>query len=116
VLRKGGAVVDGFAGAALGDRKLVAKTLAARPEFARERDHGGLTALQCAAGSRLPGAAVLEVATLLLDAGAEIAAKTKSWGHDVDAVYFAASAKNLELFGLLLDRGADPTAAVVPAL
>ncbi len=116
VLRKGGAVVDGFAGAALGDRKLVEKALAVRPEFARERDHGGLTALQCAAGSRLPGAAVLEVAVMLLDAGAEIAAKTKSWGHDVDAVYFAASAKNLDLFRLLLDRGADPTAAVVPAL
>jgi hypothetical protein len=37
VLRKGGAKMDGFAGAALGDRPLVEKTLRTRPDFARER-------------------------------------------------------------------------------
>jgi hypothetical protein len=49
----------------------VAKTLAGRPEFALERDSGALTALQCAAGSRLPKVDVIAVATLLLDAGAD---------------------------------------------
>ena len=49
VLRQGGAKIDGFAGAALGDRKRVEQTLRDRPGFARERDHYGLTALQCAA-------------------------------------------------------------------
>jgi hypothetical protein len=56
VLRKHGAKMDGFAGAALGDRKLVEKALAADPGFARTRDAGTLTALHCAAGSRLPTA------------------------------------------------------------
>lgn len=60
----------------------------------------------------MPGAAVLDIAIFLLDAGAEIAAKTKSWGHDVDAIYFAGSAKNLELFRLLLEHGADLDRAV----
>ncbi|MCU1237352.1 MAG: hypothetical protein JWP63_5319, partial [Candidatus Solibacter sp.] len=52
VLRKGGAKIDGFVGAALGDLKRVETALAADPEFVRARDHGGLTTLQCAAGSR----------------------------------------------------------------
>ena len=116
-LRKAGARMDGFAGAALGDRRLVEKTLRTRPEFARQRDgSGGLTALQCAAGSRLPGAALVGIARLLLDAGAEVGARTESWGHAVDAVYLAASAKNKALFQLLLERGADATEALSPAL
>lgn len=115
-LRKAGAKMDGFAGAALGDRKLVEKTLAKRPDFANDRDSGGLTALQCAAGSRYPGAKLVEIARLLLDAGADLRARTQSWNHQVDAVYFAASAKNKDIFELLLDRGADPTDALVPAL
>lgn len=115
-LKKAGAKMDGFAAAALGDRKLVEKTLRQRPEFARERDSGGLTALQCAAGSRYPGAKTLDIARLLLDAGADLKAKTKSWNHDVDAMYFAASSKNKAIFGLFLDRGADSTEALVHAL
>src|SRR5436309_1026600 len=55
-------------------------------------------------------------ARLLLDAGADMAALTKSWNHDIDAVYLAASAHNKPLFDLFLERGADPTAALVPAL
>ncbi len=106
---------DPFAAAALGDRKQVEAALRADPGFAQTRDMGGLTALQCAAGSRMPGALV-EVARMLLDAGAEAAAKTKSWNHDIDAVYLAASAKNQAMFELLLDAGADPTAALTPAL
>jgi len=116
VLRKGGAKVDGFAGAALGDRKLVEKTLRARPDFARDRDHGGLTALQCAAGSRMPKADTLGIARLLIDAGAEVGALTRSWAHDVNAAYFAAGTKNRALFELLLDRGADATDALSHAV
>ena len=110
-LRQAGARVDGFAAAALGDRKLVAKALRDRPQFARERDHGGLTALQCAAGSRMPGAAAVEISKLLIEAGADVRAKTKSWNHDVDAAYFAAGSGSTALFELLLQNGADATEA-----
>lgn len=116
VLRQGGAKIDGFAGAALGNRKLVEKTLRERPDFARDRDHGGLTALQCAAGSRMPKADTLEVARLLIDAGAEVGALTRSWSHDVNAAYFAAGTKNLAMFDLLLGSGADATDALSHAV
>jgi len=112
VLRAGGAKMDGFAAAALGDGKLVEKTLRRRPEFARERDHGGLTALQCAAGSRMPKADTLGVARLLIDAGAEVGALTRSWAQDVNAVYFAAATKNRAMFDLLLGSAADATDAL----
>lgn len=116
VLRKGGARIDGFAGATLGDRKLVEHTLRTRPDFARDRDHGGLTALQCAAGSRMPQAGTLEIARLLIDAGAPVRALTRSWAHDVNAAYFAAGAKNKAMFDLLLASGADATDALSHAV
>jgi ankyrin repeat protein len=106
---------DPFAAAALADKKSVEAALRKRPDFARERDMGSLTALQCAAGSRMPGPLV-EIARLLIDAGADIAAKTRSWSHDIDALYLAASAKNTAVFELLLDSGADATEALAPAL
>jgi len=112
VLRAAGARIDGFTGAALGDAKLVAKTLAKHPDFASERDSGVLTALQCAAGSRLPKVDVIDVATLLLDAGADPNAQTRSWASTVDATYFASGANNSAMFELLLERAADPTVAV----
>ena len=115
-LRKAGTKMDGFVAAALGDRKLVEKTLRQRPEFAEERDTGGLTALQCAAGSRYPGARLLDIAHLLLDAGADVQAKTLSWNHEIDALYFAASAKNKSVFELLLRRGGDATEGLVHSL
>jgi ankyrin repeat protein len=115
-LRKSGARMDGFAAAAFGDAKLVEKRLRADPNFARARDHGALTALQCAAGSRLPGAKVIDVAAMLLRAGAEAGGETQSWGHPVDAVYLVASAKNLPMFDLFLKSGADATKALTPAL
>jgi len=111
VLRKGGAKIDGFAGAALGDRKLVEQTLRARPEFAYDRDHGGLTGLQCAAGSRMPKADTLGIARLLIDAGAEVGALTRSWAQNVNAAYFAAGRKDRAMFDLLLKSGADATDA-----
>jgi ankyrin repeat protein len=110
------AKTDGFVYAALGDLKGVRKVLAARPAFVNERDIGGLTALQCAAASRMPGADAVGVAKALLDAGADPAATTESWKDDVDAIYFAASAKNRDVFALLLDRGVDATHALTPAL
>jgi len=115
-LTKGGARIDGFAGAALGDRKLVEKTLRARPELARERDGGLLTVLQCAAGSRIAGKAGVEIAALLLDAGADVAAATRSWAHDVNAAYLAARKCGEAIFELLLDRGADATDALSHAV
>jgi ankyrin repeat protein len=115
-LRKAGAKLDGFVGAALGDPKMVEKALVKHPGFARDRDSGGLTALQCAAGTRLPAAKGLDIARLLIDNGAEIDAETQSWSHAVTAIYFAASAKNKPMFELLLDRGASAAGALVPAL
>jgi ankyrin repeat protein len=111
-LRAAGARMDGFTGAALGDVEVVKMALAARPEFARERDSGALTALQCAAGSRLPKVDTLRVAALLLDAGADPNAQTRTWGSTVDAAYFACGAKNAAMFERLLERGADATVAI----
>jgi ankyrin repeat protein len=116
VLRKRGAKIDGFAGAALGDRRLVEKALRERPDFARDRDHGGLTALQCAAGSRMPKVDMLGIARLLIDAGAEVGALTRSWAHDVNAAYFAAGRKDRAMFDLLLASGADATDALSHAV
>jgi ankyrin repeat protein len=115
-LRGGGINMDGFAAAAIGDIRLVGKALRQRPALATERDIGGLTALQCAAGSQMPGANAVEVARILLEAGADPRARTKSWSHEIDATYLAASAKNAALFALLLEAGVDATEALVPAL
>jgi ankyrin repeat protein len=102
--------------AALGDTKLVDKHLRADPDFARAQDHGALAALQCAAGPRLPGAKVLDVAAMLLGTGAEVDAETQCWAHPIDAIGLAASAKNLPMFEFLLKSGADASRALGPAL
>ena len=115
-LRKHGAKIDGFTGAALGEKKVVAKTIQASPDFPGARDGGVLTALQCAAGSALPKVDTLTIASMLLDAGADPNARTKSWSSEVTAAYFAASPKRRAMFELLLDRGADPTDAVSHAV
>lgn len=115
-LRSAGAKVDAFVAAALGDTDLVRKTLKKTPAFATARDTSGLTALHCAAGSRLPGFPSLPTARLLIDAGADVQARAKSWDHEIDPVYLAAGAKHAALFCLLLDHGADATDALVPAL
>jgi hypothetical protein len=56
------------------------------------------------------------IAEMALDAGADPHAATKSWLHDVDAVYFAASSHQSEMFDLLLTRGGDATRALTNAL
>ena len=42
------------------------------------------------------------IARLLIDAGAEVGALTRSWAQDVNAAYFAAGTKNKAMFDLLL--------------
>jgi ankyrin repeat protein len=116
LLVEAGARIDGFTGAALGDSRAVSRALRERPQFVRERDHGGLTALQCAAGSRLPGARTVEVACRLIEAGADVRARTAAWGHELDAIYFAAGSKQSGMFELLLCRGADPCEALAHAV
>lgn len=122
ILREHGAAVDGFVAAALADRAAVRRLLTTDPGLATSRDPHGLTALQCAAGSRMgrhdatARGRLLDIATALLDAGAEPNAPTRSWSHDIDAVYLSVQARHLEMFRLLLARGAEATAAVTPAL
>jgi ankyrin repeat protein len=117
-LQKVGARVDGFAHAALGNVDGVKRALSADPAFANARDAGGLTALQCAAGSRIPGheAEAAGIAQLLLDAGANPRALTRSWSHEVDATYFAAGAKRTEVYRLILERGGDASNALSHAV
>lgn len=121
-LRRAGDLVDGFTAAALGDIRLVEKALSKDPAFSRARDSGGLTALHCSTGSRLGARnrkiqdALLGIATLLIDHGADVKASVRSWAHDVDAVYFAVSSGQREAFALLLKRGADATQALTPAV
>ncbi len=115
-LRGAGAQINVFASAALGDAGAVKRALALNPSAALDRDHGILTALHCAAGSRMAGPGCLAAARLLLDAGADPNACARSWGHEVDAAYFAAGAGRDEIFELLLDRGADPHSALSHAV
>lgn len=113
VLLKAGAKRDAFVDAALGDVKRVR---AALPEIATARDPQGLTALHCAAASHMKTGKRAEVARLLVENGADVAVKVRSWSHDVDATYFAASSKQAEIFELLLKHGANPTEALAPAM
>jgi ankyrin repeat protein len=108
--------------AALGDVTAVRRELARDEGFSRARDSGNLTALHCSAASRM-GARdarrrkrLREVATLLLDYGADPDAKVRSWGDEVDACYFAIGSSHAELLELLLERGANATSALPSAL
>jgi ankyrin repeat protein len=122
LLREAGARVDGFVHAALGQAPAVRRLLDRDPAFATARADGGLTALQCAAASRLgrhdarTARGLAATARALLDAGADANARTKAWSEEVDTAYFAASSRNLEIFRLLLERGADATAALPSAV
>jgi hypothetical protein len=103
--------IDGFAAAALGDlkkfEKAFARQVAKSPSLVHDRDIGGLTAQQCAAGSKMPRRETFATARILLDAGADPRVKTKSWSEDVDAAYFAVGSNQPDVFDLLIDRGAD---------
>ncbi|MBK7644594.1 MAG: ankyrin repeat domain-containing protein [Planctomycetes bacterium] len=120
-LRDHGARSDFFTRCALGELAAVRKELARSKELARARDGGTLTALQCVCASRMGrkdenlAQRLLEIAALLLDAGAQPGALTKSWSHEVDAAYFACNSGQKEMLELLLERGADATAALPSA-
>ena len=122
LLREAGARVDGFVQAALGQAAAVRRLLDRDQALATVRTEGGLTALQCAAASRLghgdtrTARGLVETARALLDAGADANARTQAWSEEVDTAYFAASSRNLDLFRLLLERGADATAALPSAV
>jgi len=112
-VKKAGAKIDAFAAVALGDVKLVQKTLKADPEFVNKRDENGLTALEYAAASRIAPQKTLQIAELLLDAGADPNAHGKS-SHGV--THLAARTGSKTLFKLLLERGADPLKALAHAV
>lgn len=122
ILRSGRAKQDLFTHVALGKLKEFRKELAMRDDAAQRRDQGVLTALQCAAGSRMGHGdartkkALYTITEELLGHGADPNVLTRSWGNEVDAAYFAASAGNLDIFRLLLDAGADPNRALPSTL
>ena len=121
-LRQAGARIDGFAAAALGDLRRVEKVVMKDRAFVTSRDSGILTALHCAAGSRLGKRskkhrdALVAIGSILIGAGADVNATARSWSHDVDVVYFAAASEQHELFELLLQRGANPYTALASAV
>lgn len=121
-LLRAGAVVDGFVAAALADVRRVEKILAKETGFATARDPGGLTALHCCAGSRLGKRSKkaregqLAIAGMLLDRGADPNARVRGWARELDVSNFAIAPGQRELFELLLDCGADATAALPSAV
>ncbi|MFN7937847.1 MAG: ankyrin repeat domain-containing protein [Bryobacteraceae bacterium] len=115
-LQKGGAISNFYVTCALGDAKSAKAAIKSNPSLATARDEGGLTALQCCAASRMDcRKALLRIAGALLDAGADPNALTKGWSHQLNVTYFASNSGNLEMFELLLQRGADPTQALPSA-
>lgn len=113
-----GAKVDGFAHTTLGDIDGVRTALQRAPSFATARDEGGLTALQCAGysgmGRNNPETAqrLVGIARLLVDHGADIHARTKSWSHELPVSYYVVNGGNKEIFAMLLDRGMNATDAL----
>ena len=97
--------MDGFTAAALGEVAGVKRALRADAGFPAARDSAGLTALICAAGSRMPGAerTAVAIATLLLDAGADPRATIRASNHVLDATYFAIGAKRDGVFRLIVE-------------
>jgi ankyrin repeat protein len=120
-LKRHGPETNIFTAASLGDASKVGALLAKNPALATARDGGLLTALQCCAGSRLGTSdsklarALLKVAQLLIDAGADANAAVKTWGHDVAVSYFAIRSGQVEMLTFLLEHGLEPTVAVSTA-
>jgi hypothetical protein len=80
-----------------------------------------MTALHCCAGSRLgkhsdkTAKGLLEIARMLVEAGADVHATVRSWGHDVDVAYFVIGSGQVAMLELLLGHGLDATAGVSSA-
>jgi ankyrin repeat protein len=121
VLRNATARLDLFAHAALGNATRVNALLAKDPTLVNSRDAGGVTALHCAAGSRLGRSSpkiargLADTARALVQAGANVNETVPSWGDDVDVMYFAIGSGQTAVITLLLDHGADPTTALTTA-
>jgi ankyrin repeat protein len=118
----GGAAVTPFVAATLGDARRIRRELARDPAAARARDDGGLTMLQCAAGSRMwignraVERSLLAIVARLHEHGADPLAKTKSWDHDIDALYLAVASGHQGIYDWLLAHGADPDEALAACL
>jgi hypothetical protein len=122
VLKSARTRLDVFAYAALGDAKRVTTLIVRDATVATAPDAGGVTALHCCAGSRLGRATkkiargLLETARALVEAGANVNETVRSWGHDVDAMYFAIGSGQTDVVTLLIDHGADPTRGLPAAV
>ena len=120
-LKRAGARIDVFTASALGDAGDVSRRIDGDSDLVRSRDAGVLTPLHCCAGSRLGrsqpevAASLVETARILLDAGADLNAHARSWGHDVDVAYFVVRSGQTSMLTLFLERGLDPTSAIPPA-
>ena len=122
VLRESGARLTGFTFAALGDADAVAAWTRTDPSAPTCRDHDVLTALQCAAASRLGqhdtavAAGLHQAARVLLDAGADPNAESRAWSNTVPVSNFAVRGGHLDMLALLFERGANATAALRSAV
>jgi ankyrin repeat protein len=104
-LVEGGAPVNGFDAAALGDVDRLRSRLTSDPDLAHAWSADGFTALHFAA--YLGGAPAVKV---LLDAGADVHAVARN-DMRVQPLHSAAALGDVDACRLLLDAGADPNAA-----
>ena len=99
--------LDVFDAAALGDATALARAIGRSTKRVTAYSEDGFTPLHLAA--YFGG---LETATLLLDRGADVDARTTNAQlRDVTPLHSAAAGRKTEVAILLLDRGADPNAA-----
>jgi len=101
----GGAPVNGFDAAALGDVDRLRAVLSSDPNLAHAWSADGFTALHYAAF--MGGADAVRV---LLDAGADVHAVARN-DMRVQPLHSAAALGDVEACRMLLDAGADPNAA-----
>lgn len=88
-----------------GDADAVRALLEADPALIDARDKDGSTPLHCAAWK-----GHVEAATLLLDAGADIDAKSQNDHYGDTPLHAAAHGNQRAVVALLLERGANPNA------